>query len=174
MQTVFATCGLAFSGKTTLAKLLAETLSIPRVNLDQINAERGLHGGKGMTDAQWEESSAIAAERLKSILASGQSLVLDDTLSHRFLRDRYRDAATEAGADFVLLFVDTPLAEIAERMEKNRKQPSRHDVSGDVFTAHRDSFQRPTEDEQPIHFKSTSDIDRFLASVKSNVIGRTP
>ncbi len=166
MQTLYATCGLAFSGKTTLAKRLAEILSISRVSLDDINSERGLHGGEGMTDAQWEETSEIAARELRQILAANQSVVLDDTLSHRFLRDRYRDVATKGNADFVLLFVNTSLEEIGKRMQKNCVQRLRHHVDPDVFAAHRDRFQRPTEDEQAIYLSSNIDIEHFLASVK--------
>ena len=170
VQTVFATCGLAFSGKTTLAERLAEALGIPRISLDDINTERDLDGGEGMTDVQWEETSAIAVERLGRILASGQSVVLDDTLSHRFLRDRYREAAKNAGADFVLLFIDTALAEIADRIEKNRKRPLRHNIENSVFAAHRDRFQPPTEDERPVRLASKPDIEVFLASVKRHTI----
>ncbi|MFK8052409.1 MAG: AAA family ATPase [Woeseiaceae bacterium] len=166
MQTLYATCGLAFSGKTTLAKRLAAILDIPRVSLDDINSERGLRGGEGMTDAQWEETSAIAVKRLSQILAVGQSVVLDDTLSHRFLRDRYRDVATNVRAGFVLLFVDTTLEEIDERMQKNHDQPVRHHVNSDVFAAHSDRFERPTIDEQAVKLASNGDIESFLASVK--------
>ena len=166
MHTIFATCGLAFSGKTTLAKQLSKTLGIPRVSLDAINAERGLHGGDGLTDTQWEESSAMAVERLNRILAAGQSVVLDDTLSHRFLRDRYRQVAIRANANFVLLYLDTALEDIAGRMTQNRKDPVRQGINDNVFAAHRDRFERPTDDEKPIKLASASDISNYLASLK--------
>jgi len=168
MPTLFATCGLAFSGKTTLARQLAEILLVPMISLDEINEERGLHGGEGLTDTQWEETSAIAVERLRSVLDSGRSLVLDDTLSHRFLRDRYRKVAADAQADFVLLFVDTALSDITERMERNRKRPARTAIDAQVFETHKKRFEYPSEDECAVHLASTSDIAHFLASVTDN------
>jgi predicted kinase len=87
MLHVYAMCGVAFSGKSTLALLLARELSISLISLDGINHERGPRGGEGMSIAQWEETSAIAMHRLRQCLGKGKSAVVDDTFSRRFLRD---------------------------------------------------------------------------------------
>lgn len=165
MPMLYATCGLAFSGKTTLARRLAGRLGIDRVSLDVINTERGLDGGQGMTDAQWEETSFIALERIGEILSSSHSVVLDDTLSHRFLRDRYRKAAADSGAEFVLLFLDTPIVEIERRIQQNRRRKERLHIQPEVFEVHRDRFQYPTEDERPVRFASVSEADCWLAAL---------
>ena len=57
MLHVYAMCGVAFSGKSTLARRIAGQLFIPLISLDAINHERGLRGGEGMSIAQWEETS---------------------------------------------------------------------------------------------------------------------
>ncbi|MEM7764227.1 MAG: ATP-binding protein [Pseudomonadota bacterium] len=165
MKTLYATCGLAFSGKTTVAKQLAATLDISRVSLDDINSERGLDAGIGMSDTQWEETSAIAVQRLTQILSTGISVVLDDTLSHRFLRDRYRAVADDAQACFRLLYMDTPPKEIDLRIARNRSRPHRSDIRADVFEAHQRRFQHPGDDEKPIRLASRRDIETFLASL---------
>ena len=162
MPVLYAMCGLAFSGKSTFAARLAARFGIERISLDDINTARGLHGGRGMTDAQWEETSAIAVESLGKLLSSGQSVVLDDTLSHRFLRDRYRKVAASFGATFVLVFMDTAMAEIEARMARNRQSRVRQGIRRSVFDAHRDRFQFPTADEHPVRFTCGADIDKWL------------
>lgn len=46
-------CGRSFSGKTTLARVLADALPAVVVSLDAINDERGLHGGDGIPVEEW-------------------------------------------------------------------------------------------------------------------------
>jgi predicted kinase len=48
MKRLFIMCGIAFSGKTTVAKQLVQAVGCAYVSLDDINAERGLHGGEGI------------------------------------------------------------------------------------------------------------------------------
>lgn len=43
------TCGLSFSGKSTLALELRSRLDADVLSLDVINAERGLYGGQGIS-----------------------------------------------------------------------------------------------------------------------------
>jgi len=68
VQTVYAMCGLAFSGKSSVAAILTRDLEAQLISLDAINDERGLRGGEGMSDRQWEETSAIAMDRLGALL----------------------------------------------------------------------------------------------------------
>ena len=94
---VYAMCGLASSGKSTVAAIMARQLGIELISLDAINSERGLHGGEGMSDQQWEETSFIAMARFRALLEQGRSVVVDDTFSHRFLRDRCQKVAVACG-----------------------------------------------------------------------------
>jgi hypothetical protein len=47
MLHIYAMCGVAFSGKSTLALRIAAELSICLISLDTINHKRGLRGGEG-------------------------------------------------------------------------------------------------------------------------------
>jgi predicted kinase len=44
MLHVYAMCGVAFSGKSALARRIADELSIPLISIDAINHERGVFG----------------------------------------------------------------------------------------------------------------------------------
>ena len=164
MLKVFAMCGIAFSGKSTLARQIADTLSLPLISLDDINHERGLHGGEGMIVAQWEETSSIAMVRLRQLLNAGRSAVVDDTFSQRFLRDRCKFVADEFGARFAIVFVDTPISEIRRRRMRNDESPTRHAIRDSVFEAHVAGFQFPTDDEPMVHVVPDFDIGAWLRS----------
>jgi len=164
---LYAMCGLAFSGKSTLARRLADIVGAPIVSLDSINRSRGLHGGQagGMSDAQWEETSRQAVDQLIELMQCGSPVVLDDTLSHRFLRDRYRAVATARGYGFVLVHVDTPVAIVEARRWANEGMPSRDGIEEAVFMQHRERFQPPAGDEAPVRLAGAMEAERWLASL---------
>lgn len=162
MLNVFAMCGLAFSGKSTLACRIARAMACELISLDGINHERGLHGGEGMTIAQWEETSTIAMEQLRQHLRAARSVVIDDTFSHRFLRDRCRSVADEFGARFTIVFVDTAIEEIRARRIANDKTQIRHRIRDAVFNAHQASFQFPADDEPVIRVGRAFNINAWL------------
>jgi predicted kinase len=162
MLQVYAMCGVAFSGKSTLARRIADELSILLISLDAINHERGLRGGEGMSIAQWEETSAIAMDRLRQCLRQGKSAVVDDTFSRRFLRDRCKAVALEFAAKFTIIFVDTPVEEIRSRRAANYQSPTRHHVRDDVFDDHYKTFQFPTADEPVVRVVEGFDLQSWL------------
>jgi hypothetical protein len=159
---VIAMCGLAFSGKSTMARAIAKALNYELIVLDAINAERGLDGGKGLTIAQWEETSAIAMNRLRVLASRGRSVVVDDTHSHRFLRDRCKAVAQECGMEFLIVFVDTDMATIDARRAANAINPVRPHIDDDVFAAHRDGFQYPARDEPVLAMRSQDALREWL------------
>ncbi len=167
MTRVYAMCGLAFSGKSTMARRIVAELGIELISLDAINAERGLHGGDGLADAQWEETSLIAMDRLRALLHEGKSVVVDDTFSHRFLRDRCKAVADEYGGRFSIVFVDTPLATIQERRVANSQFATRSHLRDDVFEHHRRRFQFPDNDERYIRIVSDQDLAAWIAREKA-------
>src|SRR5262245_19091435 len=162
MLHVYAMCGVAFSGKSTLARRIADELSIILISLDAINHERGLRGGDGMSIAQWEETSAIAMNRLRECLREGKSAVVDDTFSRRLLGDRFKTVALEFGAEFTIVFVDTAIEEIRSRRESNFQRATRHHVREDVFEDHYKTFQFPTADEPVVRVAGGFDLQSWL------------
>ncbi|HWE16643.1 MAG TPA: AAA family ATPase [Hyphomicrobiaceae bacterium] len=163
MAQVYAMCGVAFSGKSTLARRIADELSIALISLDAINHERGLRGGEGMSIGQWEETSAIAMDRLRRRLKEGESVVVDDTFSRRFLRDRCKAVALEFDAGFTIVFVDTPIDEIRARRDANYQRPTRHHVRDDIFEDHYRTFQFPSANEPVVRVTDRFDLESWLS-----------
>ena len=160
---LIAMCGLAFSGKSTIARRVATALDHALISYDAINAQRGFDGGKAIADAEWEKTSMMAAVQARTTLTAGRGVVIDDTFSHRFLRERFRKLAESVGVPFILLFVDTPLAVIEARIADNARTGARGHIAPDVFAHHRDRFQFPDADEGAVRLISEADLDRWLA-----------
>lgn len=159
----FLLCGLAFSGKTTLARAIARRLSFAYVGLDEINAERGLPpGGEGLPAEEWERSHAFAETRLTAAFASGHGAVLDDTGCFRWLRDRYRQLATRSGLDTTVVFVDAPLELIRSRIAENTRAPRRDPITDEVFARHVAEFEPPQPDEQFVRFTPPDEIEHWI------------
>lgn len=163
MPRLFAMCGLSFSGKTTLASAVSASVGAEYMSLDDINEERGLRGGDGIPGHEWDKTSLLAVERLGRILSAGRDVVLDDTLSFRWLRDRYRKAAQDHAAQFVLIYVSTLLSEIYDAMARNDATRQRAPILAGVFQEHASSFEAPTADERALVYSRDTPMEEWLA-----------
>jgi predicted kinase len=163
MPALYTLCGLAFAGKTTVARRVAGRLGAGLVSLDAIHEERGLFPGGDLDVANWRETGRIAEERTRDLLRQGRSAVVDDTFSYRFQRERFRRLAAEEGAAFLILFVDTPAEVMAARIEANRREPTRGHVLPHVVEFIRNEFEPPASDEPFVRFVTDADVERWLA-----------
>jgi predicted kinase len=165
-------CGLAFTGKTTLARPLAERRKAVWISLDEINRERGVgHGGDGLAHEVWAETLELALERAGQALAAGREAVVDDTSPWRSVRDRYRALAARHRAELVLVWLDTPLATVEARRRRNDRTAERRPVREAVFAAHLAGFEPPAPDEDPVPVRPgdgvATVIERGLLSSRS-------
>jgi len=152
MAIVYIMCGLAFAGKTTVARAISERLGGEIVSLDEINAARGLSGGEGIPVAEWERTHGIALREADALLARGIATVIDDTGCYRWLRNRYRQVARRRGCDDLVVFVDTPLAEACRRLAANAATGERPGVRVGILEALARTFEPPQPDEATITF----------------------
>jgi len=169
-------CGRSFSGKSTMAAEAARRLHADVISLDAINAERNLRSGAGLPVEQWAKTFEMAQSRARVLLDSGATVIVDDTSSPRFLRDAWRRLAAETRVRLVLVYVNTPVEVSLERHAANRGVRGRPDVDDEVLREHLESFETPTQDEDPI-CHSTADgnlaetldrIERRLASAETD------
>ena len=153
-------CGKSFSGKSTVARVLAPRLEARIVSLDEINERRGLWGGDGIAVEEWVRTNELASAEVRELLSAGSSVVVDDTSSPRFLRDGWRSLAAGAGAGFTLLYVDVDDATVRRRRTANRLDPQRRDVGVDVLEEHLAGFEPPGDDEDAVRVRSADDLDQ--------------
>jgi predicted kinase len=157
-------CGLAFAGKSTLARAIARRTGASIVDLDEINARRGLRGCDGVPDHEWAASHREALGEVERLANVGTChIVIDDTSCYRFLRDDYRAVAERLGYRFVLVVVDTPLELIRERIGANTPTANRGGIKPEVFERHLASFEWPGDDEPHIVLRSDAATNAWLA-----------
>ncbi|TDX03140.1 ATP-binding protein [Kribbella sp. VKM Ac-2566] len=153
-------CGTSFSGKSTVARVLAERLPARVVSLDEINERRGLWGGDGIPVEEWMRTHEVARVEVRELLGSGTSVVVDDTSSPRFLRDGWRALAAAEDVGFTLVYVDVDHATVRTRRAENRLDPRRQDVTDAVLEQHLAEFEPPGDDEDAVRIRSADDFFR--------------
>ncbi|MFJ2029558.1 AAA family ATPase [Streptosporangium sp. NPDC087985] len=124
MATLFLTCGLPGSGKTTLAKRLERERSALRLTADEwlhrLHPERGPE-----LDALRAPIEQMQWDVAVRVLRLGCNVVIDWGLWSREERDHYRLQARELGARVVLCVLDPPREELRRRLaRRNADLPS--------------------------------------------------
>lgn len=161
-------CGLAFSGKSTLAEAIVRQLGGSIVSLDEINARRGLWGGDGIPRGEWAKTHQTAVAAIEERMRRGVSpIVVDDTHCFRFLRDHHRELGRRHGYREILVVLDTPFEVMQRRREENRWSGRRPAIRDELWQEHRRSFEWPSADEPHLVFSAGTAIapwiKRYLA-----------
>jgi predicted kinase len=147
---LYLLCGLAFAGKSTLAAQLASRVGATIVSLDDINAERGLHGGIGIPGEEWLKTHHIALARVREFLDQGRPVIVDDTNCFRWLRDSYRKEAAERGVPTTVVRLEVSLEEALKRARKNKVTQERPPVTEAVLLDLAKGFEWPGPDENVV------------------------
>lgn len=171
---VLMLCGTPFSGKSTLARALAERFELAHIEIDQVHVERGVlaHERGHLDDRDWLTAFQISYRRLIRLLDQGRSVVWDATSYYRAQRDRVRRVAGEHGARVALIYLDTPEEMARARIERNRVVRSRWDIPDDAFTSLSLALEPPTADEDPIRFAPEDDLDDWMNRQIAPWLGR--
>jgi predicted kinase len=170
-MTLYLMCGLAFAGKSTLARAVAARADAVIVSLDAINRSRGLEGGLGIPEEEWALTHRRALEMTESALAKGRSVVVDDTNCYRFLRDNYRAVAEAHHAPTVVIHLDVPLSVVQGRIASNEAAPGRPPIRETVLADLAATLEPPAPEETTLVY--TPDADE-AAWVEANIPAREP
>lgn len=126
MQTLYVTCGIPASGKSTLSKNLANKLGIVRFSLDEMGYIR--------------QHKLIP--HIVSALQEGKSVVADSLYTKEKWRTELLQAVKSIGCRCVLLRISTPLDECIHR-NAERENALPNFVIENIYN----SFEPPTLDE---------------------------
>lgn len=120
-------CGLPATGKTTLAKKVAEKINAEILRTDVIRKE--IIKEPKYTE---EEKDAVYREmflRAGKLLSSGKNVILDANFYKKSQRDDARRVAVRAHAKFFLVEVACPEEKIRERMRERAKEGDESDAN---------------------------------------------
>jgi predicted kinase len=140
-------CGLPASGKTTLARELADAYGAVRLDPDEWELALDVDPFDEGFQARLEAAFWELTQRL---LELGTSVVLEWGFWARSERDEKREAARTLGVAVELRFVDAPYEELVRRVV------ARHAAGGIAITEthmerYRGIFQPPTDDELALY-----------------------
>ena len=161
---LYILCGLPFAGKTTLARALECRLGIRRIDIDDINAERGVWDNEtGMSPQEWANTYNEAYRRIGSLLSQGESVVDDSVNFTRALRNRLRTLAESYHAQTTVIYVDIHLSEVQRRWRENRQSAVRADVRESDFAHVLEHFEPPTEEEQVLRYDGSHSVGDWVS-----------
>lgn len=142
--TLFLTCGLQGSGKTTLARRLEEEHNALRLTADEWLRHLHPELSEDELDRLRGRVEQLQWATALRVLALGCNVVLDWGLWAREERDRYRSQAQAIGARVVLCLLEPSRQELLDRLERRNAllPPGAFRITGEQFEWAWAFFQR--------------------------------
>lgn len=151
-------CGLPFSGKTTLSKLISKYDKAQRVSFDElwIKLEKSDPNfpQSGGVDG-WKYVCTKAEKQIEILLKKGRDVVYDNLNGRKEHRDRIKTIADKCGAQSIVVYLNTSAQEIQKRESENIRIQARHSVQYK-------NFRNAQEDEYFIIYNPKTPIDSWL------------
>ena len=163
MPLLYIMCGLSFSGKTTLARAIANATESVIVSYDELYATRRDPAVTGLDE--WYQLIALMDDEVRGHLAAGRSVVVDNLNEDLVDRDRLRGVAEESGADAVVVFVDTPPEVAVTRLRANERTKERGATTERHFEFVRSKLEPPGPPERCVAFRPGDDLDAWLRAL---------
>jgi predicted kinase len=133
---------------------MVTALGFRSVSFDEINAERSLPFGASGVEHDWAATLEVGLERLGAFVSAGDSVVVDDTFCHRWLRDRVCGVARQLGAIPLIVHLAVEPEILRRRYDSLRASAERPVLSPSAFDEHLRTFEAPSSDEPVIRFSS--------------------
>ena len=160
--TLYIMCGLAFSGKSTLARKIAEHMGAKIIAFDKVWVEKGKDQPISKDAAGWKFIRGVAQDEITKALNEGNSVVYDDNNVRFEHREELREIAKKYGVKDVVVYLNTPMELIRERESVNKSTGERHDVDPMNFQKVVDQLEPPKPEENCFEFKPNTDLNDFL------------
>jgi predicted kinase len=132
-------CGLPGTGKSTLARELANRLSAVHVSSDIIRKEMSARPGYGPEDKARVYDELV--ERISGLLLEGKSVIADATFYRRSLRGKLVEEAARAHTPVHFILCTLDEAEIRRRLIAPPDDRGRSDADFSVYLKVKESFE---------------------------------
>src|SRR3990167_10908838 len=109
MTKLYILCGLAFSGKSTLARKIVEHTKSKLIAFDKLWVEKNKDKPVPKGAEGWRFIRKVAQDEVTKALQEGNSVVYDDNNVRFEHREELREIARRLGAKDVVIYLNTPL-----------------------------------------------------------------
>lgn len=165
--TLYIMCGLAFSGKSTVARKITEHTGAKIIAFDKLWVEKDKEQPVPKGDEGWRFIRKVGQEEVAKALQEGQDVVYDDNNVRFEHREELREVARRFGARATVVYLNTPMELIREREAVNRSTGERHEVEPENFQKVVEQLQVPISEENVIQFTPDTDLNEFLQDLKA-------
>ncbi len=181
----FITCGLMGTGKSTIARALAEALGWQRLRSDVLRKElahlspqqhryENFHQGLYSPDFS-RQTYQVLLEQARHILHAGFSLIIDASFKKQMDRQQARALAHQAGGDFLLIECQLPEDEVQRRLAQrvsDQDEPS--DGRWELFAAQKEDFDKVEEMSPEAHLtlKTEGSVEDCLGAIFRHLLRR--
>lgn len=165
MSKLYIMCGLAFSGKSTLARKIAEHTKSKLIAFDRLWVEKDKDQSVPKGVEGWRFIRKVAQDEVTKALQEGSSVVYDDNNIRFEHREELREIARRLGAEDVVIYLNTPLELIREREAANRVTGDRHEVEPVNFQTVLEQLEPPIQNENVLEFKPNTNVEEFLGKL---------
>lgn len=142
-------------GKTTLAKSLGKKYGIPTIVRDGL--KESLFDTLGYADREWSKKLGVASYRLldqvlESVLAAGQSLLIESNFKPEFDSERFSMMQAKHGFHAIQIHCWADPEKVAERFRSRVERGERHPGHGDGEEANLEELTRMIHawDDEPL------------------------
>ncbi len=149
---LFVFCGVAGSGKSSLARSLASRLKCEHAATDFVRDEivpRGTPAAERYAPAVSQRVYEALHERAAKALGEKRAIVLDGTYTRKATRAQPLQVAKRCGARAILIWANCPAEKIAEHISARTTSGELHGSEADLAVAREQlaGFEAPTTDE---------------------------
>jgi predicted kinase len=146
------TCGYPFSGKSTLARAIAEATGYSLVEVD----------AHTVSTESWRDAYVAAYSEMRNHLATGHSVVLDSVAHTRKNRYRLHRIAATCQAEHTCIWLDVPVDEADRRRRTNQRKPTRANVPDEGFNWIVSAFEPPGPDEPVTPYRPEMNLEHWI------------
>ncbi len=166
MLKLYIMCGIAFAGKSTLARKIAEHTGSTLVGFDTLWIEKEKEQPIPKDAIGWRMIRKLGQQKVLEELTRGHSVVYDDNNVKREHREELRNVARQVGVESVVIYLNTPLETIRARELENKVTGVRHEVELENFQTVLEQLEPPLPDENALLFTPDTKIEDFLQKLK--------
>ncbi|NTU72789.1 ATP-binding protein [Candidatus Roizmanbacteria bacterium] len=171
MNILYFKVSLPFSGKSTLAKKIAEGTNSILISFDSLFYENADELQINRNPEGWDIIRALAQNKIQELLSSS-SVVYDDISMLFDHREQLRQIARSTNSKAALIYVDTPIDIIQQRQRENNITKKRDHNIPENFKLILSKFEIPKESEDPIIFKPETIDDELICKLNDSPLSR--